>query len=97
MNPQLAQALAVAGPFLIALLARAEASNKVRGLLGLLLVVGLTVGTYLGDAYPDTFEALVAQAGTLAAILVGTYKAVDAALGEDTDLNEILLPGFGLK
>ena len=96
MNPLLAQALAFAAPFIVALLTKARASNRLRAGLSLVLVAGLTIATYAAEAYPAEFEAVAAQVAMLVAIVVGSYQTVQAVLGDDLDLNELLLAEKGI-
>lgn len=96
MNPLLAQGLAFIAPFLIALLTKAEASNRVRAGLSLVLVAGLTIGTFAAEQYPAEFEAVAAQVAMLVAIVVGSYQTVQAVLGDSLDLNELLLADKGI-
>lgn len=96
MNPLLAQGLAAVVPLIVALLTKAEADNRTRAIVSVVLIALLTVGTYLGDAYPDTLEAVAAQVATLAAIVIGAYQLVQGLLG-DLDLNDLLVPSKGIR
>lgn len=95
MNPLLADALALAAPFVVALLTRARASNQLRAAISVGIVVALVAATYWGDANPDALEAIVAQFAKLVAIVVATYKMVDTLIGSK-ELNKLILPEVGV-
>ena len=95
MDPMLAEMLAILAPFLIAMMTKAQATNRFRTIISLLMVAALTVATVVGDAYPNEFQAIAAQAGRLIAIIVATYKVVDTLL--PSGLNGSLFPDKGLS
>lgn len=94
MNPDIAQALAVTAPFLVALMTKADASNQVKAGVSVGLIAILTLVTLWGDQNPETFALWVAYVGQLAGTVIGVYKIVDALL--PTGLNELILPSKGL-
>lgn len=95
LDPTLATGLAAAAPIIAAALTKAQASNRTRSIVSLLVIVGLVAGTYLGDAHPETFAAVSAMVAQMVAISIGAYKLVDTLLG-DVSLNDVLGPELGI-
>jgi len=94
MTPETAQALAVVAPFVVALLTKANASDTVKSAVSVAIIVGLSLWTWYGRNNPDDVAGWTAFAGSLAAIIIGSYKTVDALI--PTGLGSVTAPDRGI-
>ena len=94
MNDLTVSLLAVLLPIVVAVLTKARASNQLRTWVWALLVVVALIFTAFADSSPLTAAQVIETLTYWIATTVGILRMLK---GAGIDINETLLPGFGLS